>query len=81
MSIIVNFAKAGMGIDEGEIVRWLKSEGDRVVQGELIAEVETAKATQEIEAPATGVLVKILAAPGQTVLVNSDLAIIEEENG
>lgn len=77
MSTSVNLPKSGMGIDEGTIIRWLKNEGDPVEQGECIVEVETAKATQEVEAPVSGVLAKILVGEGETVLVNTDLAIIE----
>lgn len=79
MTTSINLPKAGMGIDEGTVVRWLKSVGDRVESGELIVEVENAKATQEVEAPVGGVLVQILAAEGVTVQVNSDLGLIEED--
>jgi pyruvate/2-oxoglutarate dehydrogenase complex dihydrolipoamide acyltransferase (E2) component len=77
----VNFPKSGMGIDEGTIVHWLKTVGDKVQQGETIVEIETAKAIQEVEAPATGILVEILQPEGQTVPVNTDLAIIDENRG
>jgi len=77
MTIKVNLPKSGMGIEEGTVVRWLKSVGDSVVRGDLLAEVETAKAVQEIEAPASGVLLRILVGAGETVPVNSALAEIE----
>jgi pyruvate/2-oxoglutarate dehydrogenase complex dihydrolipoamide acyltransferase (E2) component len=77
MSTNIVLPKWGMGIDEGTVVRWLKNEGDRVQQGEPIVEIETAKATQEVEAPASGVLVKILLAQGETAAVNSAIGIIE----
>lgn len=80
MTIKVVLPKSGMGIDEGTILRWLKAEGDRVTQGESIVEVETAKATQEVEAPATGTLVKILLSAGETATVNTDIALIEKGN-
>lgn len=67
-----------MGITEGEVVRWLKAEGDRVSEGEVIAEVETAKATIEIEAPASGVLAKILVREGENAEVNTKIATIED---
>ena len=67
-----------MGITEGEVVRWLKAEGDRVSEGEVIAEVETAKATIEIEAPASGVLAKILVREGENAEVNTEIATIED---
>ena len=77
MAVEVNFPKPGMGIDEGTVVRWLKGVGDEVALGETIAEIETAKATVEIESPASGVLSQILVDEGATALVNTCLAILE----
>ena len=57
----------GMAQESGTIVRWLKAEGEQVTQGEPIAEIETDKATVEIEATASGVLAAISAAAGETV--------------
>lgn len=79
MTIIVNLPKWSMGLEEGTIVRWLKAQGDRVVAGEPLVEVETAKTTQEIETPATGILASILVQEGEDVPVNTALAIIEPE--
>lgn len=81
MTTTVNFPKAGMGLEDGTIARWLKAVGDKVRQGEVIVEIENAKALQEVEAPVSGTLIQIMATEGQTVAVNSDLAIIEEEPG
>lgn len=78
MSTKVNLPKSGMGIDEGTVLKWLKTVGDRVELGERLVEVETAKAVQEINAPAAGTLSQILVAEGETVQVNSTLAMIEE---
>jgi pyruvate/2-oxoglutarate dehydrogenase complex dihydrolipoamide acyltransferase (E2) component len=72
--------KWGMGIEEGTVTRWLKAVGDRVTQGEPIVEVETAKAIQEVEAPASGVLTSILLAQGETALVNTAIAEIDDGN-
>lgn len=80
MATPVNLPKGGMGIDEGTIVAWLKAEGDRVEKGEAIVEVETAKATQDVEAPVSGILAKILVHVDETVPVNTDLAIIDEDD-
>ena len=77
MSTVLNFPKSGMGIDEGTVIRWLKREGDPVALGEIVVEIETAKATQDVEAPVAGVLTKILVAEGETVPVNTDLGLIE----
>jgi pyruvate/2-oxoglutarate dehydrogenase complex dihydrolipoamide acyltransferase (E2) component len=73
--------KWGMGIEEGTITRWLKSPGDSVAQGEPLVEIETAKATQEIAAPASGVLTQILLPEGQAAAVNTEIAVIEERHG
>ena len=79
MNTSVVLPKWGMGIEEGTVVRWLKAVGDKVRVGEPIVEIETAKATQEVESPATGTLVKILLAQGETAAVNSDIGLIDEE--
>ena len=70
--------KWGMGLTEGTVLEWLKAEGDSITKGEPIVEIETAKATQEVEAPVSGVLTKILLAEGETADVNTEIAEIEE---
>lgn len=77
----VNLPKSGMGIEEGTVIRWLKAVGERVEKGEPLVEIETAKATQEVEAPVSGTLVKILLPEGQTAAVNSEIALIEDAHG
>ena len=71
--------KAGMGTTEGTIAKWLKAEGDPVVEGEVIVEIETAKAIQEVCAPATGTLKKILLAEGKSAEVYTEIALIENQ--
>jgi len=66
----------GMSQDEGKIVRWLKAEGEHVAKGETLVEIETDKATVEIEAPADGVLAQILASVGDDVPVGQVIAAI-----
>jgi pyruvate dehydrogenase E2 component (dihydrolipoamide acetyltransferase) len=63
-------------MEEGKILRWLKQEGDRVETGQTLAEVETDKATVEMEAYTNGVLRKIVAAPGETVAIGALIAVI-----
>lgn len=70
--------KAGMGTTEGTVAQWLKAEGDPVTKGDVLVEVETAKAIEEVEAPVSGVLKKILLAEGETAEVHTELAHIEE---
>jgi pyruvate dehydrogenase E2 component (dihydrolipoamide acetyltransferase) len=64
------------GMEEGTIVRWLKAEGDTIARGEIIAEVETDKATMEYESEFDGVLAKIIASDGSTVPVNGAIALL-----
>jgi pyruvate/2-oxoglutarate dehydrogenase complex dihydrolipoamide acyltransferase (E2) component len=64
----------GMGMKDGEIVRWHKSVGDRVQDGELLVEVEAAKTTVEVPSPSAGELVEVLAAAGETVPVRAVIA-------
>jgi pyruvate dehydrogenase E2 component (dihydrolipoamide acetyltransferase) len=66
----------GMAQDTGKIVRWLKTEGEPVVKGEPVAEIETDKATVELEAPASGQLVNVLARDGDEVPVGHVIATI-----
>jgi pyruvate/2-oxoglutarate dehydrogenase complex dihydrolipoamide acyltransferase (E2) component len=78
MTTKVNLPKWGMGLEEGTVLRWLKTVGERVEKGEAIVEIETAKATQEVEAPVSGTLVSILVAEGQSAPVNTAIAEISE---
>jgi len=61
---------------EGRIARWLKKEGDELVSGEVLAEVETDKATMEMEVIDEGFLHSILAPEGSTVPVGTPIAVI-----
>ncbi len=65
-------------MDEGKIVAWRKREGDPVAAGEILFEVETDKATMEVESPATGVVRKVLIAEGETAPVATVIALITE---
>ena len=65
---------------EGTVARWLKAEGETVTSGDIIAEIETDKATMELEAIDDGILAKILIASGtEGVAVNTPIAVILEE--
>ncbi len=63
-------------MEEGTLVEWLKKEGDTVEEGELLAEVETDKATMEMESFFGGTILKLLVEAGATVKVGDPLAII-----
>ena len=67
-------------MEEGTLAKWLKKEGDAVKSGDIIAEIETDKATMEFEAVDEGTLGKILIAEGTAgVAVNTSIAILLEE--
>ncbi len=67
-------------MESGKLAKWLKAEGDKVKSGDVIAEIETDKATMEVEAVDEGVLGKILIKDGtEDVAVNTPIAIILEE--
>jgi pyruvate dehydrogenase E2 component (dihydrolipoamide acetyltransferase) len=63
-------------MEEGQIIQWLKSEGDEVKNGDVLAEIETDKATMELVARGDGVLRKILKAEGATAPVGEVIAVI-----
>jgi len=79
MSIAVELPALGESVVEGTISRWLVKEGDRVERDQPIVEVTTDKVDAEIPAPASGTVVRILAAEGETVPVGAQLATIEPE--
>src|SRR5439155_10064012 len=66
-------------MEAGTVVKWRKSEGDRVEKGEPLYELDTEKVTQEVEAEASGVLLKIAAPEGEELAVGTTLAFIGEE--
>src|SRR5688572_24007512 len=63
-------------MEEGQVVKWHKAEGDNVAQGELLAEIETDKATMELVARGDGVLRRILKGEGETAPVGDVIAVI-----
>jgi pyruvate dehydrogenase E1 component beta subunit len=64
-------------MEQGKLTKWLKKEGDEVKSGDILAEIETDKATMEVEAVDEGVLAKILVADGtENVAVNTPIAVI-----
>lgn len=68
----------GMGMREGTVLRWLKQEGDRVEEGDELVEIEAAKVTEVVAAPASGVLARVLVPEGQTIPVRTVLALIAD---
>ncbi len=78
MATEVKLPRLGQGMESGTIVRWLKAEGDQVEKGEPLYELDTEKVTQEVEAEASGVLLKIAVAEGE-VDVGHTVAVIGEQ--
>ena len=75
MATEVKLPRLGQGMEAGTIVRWLKAEGDEVAKGEPLFELDTDKVTQEVEADAAGVLLKIVVPEGEAS-VGTTVAVI-----
>jgi pyruvate dehydrogenase E2 component (dihydrolipoamide acetyltransferase) len=78
MATEVKLPRLGQGMESGTVVRWLKQEGERVEKGEPLYELDTEKVTQEVEAEASGVLLRIAVQEGE-VPVGQTVAVIGEE--
>ena len=78
MATEVKLPRLGQGMESGVVVRWLKEEGDQVEKGEPLYELDTEKVTQEVEAEASGVLLKIAVREGE-VPVGQTVAVIGEK--
>jgi pyruvate dehydrogenase E2 component (dihydrolipoamide acetyltransferase) len=76
MPVYFSMPKLGLNMTQGVIVRWLVGEGDQVEAGKPVLEIETDKATQELEAPGTGILARILKNVGDVVPCNDVIAVI-----
>src|SRR5512135_1298215 len=68
-------------MEEGTLSSWLKKVGDRVEKGDVLADIETDKATMELEAYDAGVLERILVQPGETVPIGTPIALIGSGEG
>src|SRR5205085_10492616 len=78
MATEIKLPRLGQGMESATIVRWLKSEGEPVEKGEPLYELDTDKVTQEVEADATGVLLRIAVQEGE-VEVGHTIAVIGQE--
>ena len=74
--VIINMPRLSDTMEEGTVASWLKKEGDQVEEGDILAEIETDKATMEFESFNSGILLKIGIQEGETAKVDSLLAII-----
>lgn len=78
MAKTVTMPKLGFDMAEGTLLRWVKVEGDKVIKGDVLAEIETDKATVEVESDFSGVMAKELVREGDIVPVGTAIAIIAE---
>lgn len=76
MATAIIMPKAGMAMEEGTVIKWLKAEGDKVEQGEPLLEILTDKVNMEVEAQASGTLIKILKEEGEVVPVTQIIGYI-----
>ncbi|MBH1962750.1 MAG: hypothetical protein I8H77_00375 [Comamonadaceae bacterium] len=81
MKINVVVPQLGPNVFEVTLVTWLKDLGATVEKGEVIAEVMTDKVNIDVEAPAAGVLVEVVAQPGESMEVKGLMAVIEAADG
>lgn len=79
MAELVTMPKLGFDMAEGTLVRWVKVEGDSVQKDDVIAEIETDKATVEVESGFEGVMFRHLAAEGEDLPVNAPIAVVTAE--
>lgn len=79
MAEYIVMPKLGFDMREGVLVGWNKSVGDSVKKGEVVAEIESDKATLELEAQASGILLKLLASDGDVIPIGGNLAIVGQE--
>ena len=78
MAELLNMPKLGFDMQEGQLVKWLKKPGDSVETGEIVAEIESDKATVEVEAYVAGTFLELLAQEGDWVPIGTPIAVIGE---
>lgn len=78
MSIEVFMPKYGMAMEEGEVVEWLKKEGDYVTKGDELVEIMENKANHVLEAPQSGTLEKIVIHEGEVAPVGAVIALLSD---
>ena len=80
MRIEVKMPSFGYDVEQAKLATWLKGVGDRVEQGEPLAEIETDRLTIEMESLATGVLDEIVCGAGEVAPVGAVIAYLEDES-
>jgi len=79
MAETISMPKLGFDMAEGTLVRWVKTEGEEINKGDVLAEIETDKATVEVESSASGVVLKHLVDQGAIVPVSTPIAVVGEK--
>ena len=79
MAETINMPKLGFDMAEGTLVRWVKQVGDNINKGDVLAEIETDKATVEVESSASGVVLQLIVDQGTIVPVNAPIAVVGAE--
>ncbi len=78
MAETVSMPKLGFDMAEGTLIRWVRKEGEPVNKGDVLAEIETDKATVEVESSASGIVRRLLVDEGTVVPVNTPIAVVGE---
>jgi pyruvate dehydrogenase E2 component (dihydrolipoamide acetyltransferase) len=79
MAETINMPKLGFDMAEGTLIRWVKQVGENINKGDVLAEIETDKATVEVESPASGVVLQHIVDQGSIVPVNAPIAVVGNE--
>src|SRR5512138_577018 len=76
MAETITMPKLGFDMAEGTLVRWVKKVGENINKGDVLAEIETDKATVEVESSASGVVLEQIVGEGTVVPVNAPIAVV-----
>ena len=79
MAEAITMPKLGFDMREGVLIRWVKNEGEAINKGDILAEIETDKATVEVESHASGVVRKLFGSQGDSIPVGATMAIVGAE--
>jgi pyruvate dehydrogenase E2 component (dihydrolipoamide acetyltransferase) len=80
MAETIAMPKLGFDMQEGTLVRWLRNEGDAIAKGDVLAEIETDKATVEVESSAAGIVRRLLVDQGAVVPIGEPIAIVGDKD-
>ena len=75
---LINMPFGDLTVDSGKLVRWTVEDGAKVAKGDIVAEIETAKAVVEIEAPAAGIVAQVVKTVGQDIKMGATIGVVKE---